>query len=182
MGFTIRPIFKSQIDVKTLSLIILAIIAHTSVSAADQVCDESLPAWTPDDQFENHNDGTVTDTRTGLTWQTCELGKSGADCQGTSTQMGWDEATQVAKSSKVGGFDDWRLPTIEELLSIAEDRCINPSINASVFPNSSSSQVWTSWIADELKGGAWFVLFLDGTPGLQYKGDPAAIRLVRSTN
>ena len=97
-------------------------------------------------------------------------------------QLGWDEATQMANNSKLGGFNDWRLPTIEELLSIAEDRCIDPSVNATIFPNSSSSQVWTSWIADELKGGAWFVHFLDGTPGLQYKGDSAAIRLVRTAN
>ena len=167
---------------KTLPLFILALFAHTSIFAAEQICDESLPAWTPDDQFERHDDGTVTDTRTGLTWQTCELGKSGASCQGSSRQTGWDEATQMANNSQVGGFTDWRLPSIEELLSIAEDRCIDPSINANIFPNSSPSQVWTSWIADELKGGAWFVHFLDGTPGLQYKGDPAAIRLVRGAN
>jgi len=33
-------------------------------------------------------------------------------------EMNWDDAMEYAKNLRLGGYDDWRLPTIEELMEI----------------------------------------------------------------
>jgi len=58
---------------------------------------------------KDNGDGTVTDQITGLMWQkTPDFVKR--------TQ---DEAEEYAKKLKLAGHDDWRLPTIKVLFSIA---------------------------------------------------------------
>ena len=58
--------------------------------------------------------GTVTDTRTGLTWKKCSEGQTGANCDGEATIYSWEHAIQQANNvnSKGGfaGFKDWRVP------------------------------------------------------------------------
>lgn len=58
-------------------------------------------------KFEDNKNGTVTDTRTGLTWlqDTNIFGK----------QLSWYDAVLEVKKLKIGGHKDWRLPTKDEL-------------------------------------------------------------------
>lgn len=144
-----------------------------------QSCDESVPEWTPTDQFESLTADTVRDTRTGLIWMRCELGKTGKNCDGVPEYLSWDEAIEKSSQISAAGASAWRLPNIQELLSIAEDRCIFPALNTKVFPNAESGPVWTSWLSDDIANGAWFVHFGEGIPGVQFKGEKTAIRLVR---
>ncbi|MCP4149931.1 MAG: DUF1566 domain-containing protein, partial [bacterium] len=59
--------------------------------------------------YRNNGDGTVTDLNTGLMWQkTPDFVKRNAG-----------DAGLYANSLVLGGFDDWRVPTIKELFSIA---------------------------------------------------------------
>ena len=71
----------------------------------------------PDGDFQNHfvtkNDDTVTDEATGLMWQ-----KGGSE-----VAMTWVEGREYArKLNKEGfaGYSDWRVPTVEELVSLME--------------------------------------------------------------
>ncbi|GAD90262.1 hypothetical protein VHA01S_038_00290 [Vibrio halioticoli NBRC 102217] len=57
-------------------------------------------------QYQDNNDNTVTDKTTGLMWQ--------KDYQ----VMSFDEAIKYAKSAKIGGHNDWRVPNIKELYSL----------------------------------------------------------------
>ena len=43
--------------------------------------------------------------------------------------MTYDEAVEYCKNLTFAGFDDWRLPTINELLSITDDTRFEPAIN-----------------------------------------------------
>ncbi len=73
---------------------------------------------------------TVTDTTTGLEWQSaCAYNRS------------WFDALAHCEMSEYGGKDDWRLPDIQELLSLADFERHNP---ASSFPNSVSLSFWSS--------------------------------------
>ena len=60
-------------------------------------------------QFSDNGDGTVTDMNTGLMWQQAVAGK-----------MSWDEAIAGAKDIELGGYQDWRLPTVKELYSLMD--------------------------------------------------------------
>ncbi len=57
--------------------------------------------------YNNNDDGTVTDINTGLMWQ-----------QGVSEKMTWEEAMTEAETCTIGGYTDWRVPTIKELYSL----------------------------------------------------------------
>jgi len=65
-------------------------------------------------RFIINNNGTITDTKTGLMWQR-EL---------YFQNMNWYKATDYAKKLRLAGFSDWRLPTINELITLinAADR------------------------------------------------------------
>lgn len=59
--------------------------------------------------YRDNGDGTVTDLNTGLMWQqTPDL----------ENQPTWEQALAEADSFTLGGYTDWRLPTIKELYSL----------------------------------------------------------------
>ncbi len=66
--------------------------------------------------YTNNGNGTVTDNVTGLMWQ-----------QDPGEKMTWDQAVAGAGSLTLGGYNDWRLPTIKELYSLIKFNGIDPS-------------------------------------------------------
>ncbi len=60
--------------------------------------------------FTDNGDGTVTDNNTELTWQVVP----------SDTQMTWDEAVEYCENLELGGYDDWRMPTLKEAFSISD--------------------------------------------------------------
>lgn len=68
-------------------------------------------------QYEDNGDGTVTDLVTGLMWsQSIDLDGDG-DID-VNDKLTFEEASNGASSFSLGGYDDWRLPTIKELYSL----------------------------------------------------------------
>lgn len=59
--------------------------------------------------YTDNGDGTVTDNVTGLMWQ-----------QDPGEKMTWEEAVENLESFELGGYDDWRLPTVKELYSLVQ--------------------------------------------------------------
>lgn len=59
--------------------------------------------------YINNGDGTITDAVTGLMWE-----------QDMGTKITLEEAIQKAKDTKLGGYSDWRVPTIKELYSLIQ--------------------------------------------------------------
>lgn len=57
--------------------------------------------------YQDNGDGTVTDLNTGLMWQ-----------QDPGEKMTYEQAVAGASSLSLGGYNDWRLPTIKELYSL----------------------------------------------------------------
>lgn len=107
-----------------------------------------------DNKFElQTGDSIVYDAATGLYWQ-----------QGGSTDyMTFADAQKfVAQLNRdqFAGFDDWRLPTLEEAMSLME-RELNES-GLYIDPVFDETQVWI-WTADRFPAsGAWLVDFYDG--------------------
>jgi hypothetical protein len=96
------------------------------------------------DRYIDNWDGTVTDIRTGLTWMRCALGQTwdGNDCIGKANVYMWSGAIDL--KLKHGGYDDWRLPSIDELKSIIDTTRTRPSIDTSTFPGTPSWYFWSS--------------------------------------
>lgn len=150
-----------------------ALLLLLSVAATAQTCDERVSPSTPDTRFSVSGDE-VTDLQTGLIWQRCSVGKSwdGTTCSGRATTHNWSEALAMAA-------DDWRLPNIKELMSIAETACVEPAVNLSVFPATESRMYWSSSPSAGSSNSAWYVQFFYGYDYMQGKDGDKYVRLVR---
>lgn len=90
--------------------------------------------------YADRGDGTVDDETTGLVWQKAT---ADIDNDGVPDKMGRDEALEYCEQLKLGGFDDWRLPNIRELMSIVDYSKRRPATNYSIFSCQSASY-WSS--------------------------------------
>jgi len=77
-------------------------------------------------RFTDNLDGTVTDTKTSLMWI-----KNGWRLDFFSAET-WAEASKKCENFQHGGYDNWRLPTIEEWRSLIDRQNENPAL---VEPN-----------------------------------------------
>ncbi|MFI3266144.1 MAG: DUF1566 domain-containing protein [Rikenellaceae bacterium] len=73
--------------------------------------------------YKDNGDGTVTDLNTGLTWEQTPNG-------GPVT---WAEAQQYCEQLSLGGYGDWRLPTLKELFSISDFSAGWPYLDTNYF-------------------------------------------------
>ncbi len=125
-----------------------------------------------ENDFVKSSDGkTVTDRKTGLMWQ-----QSGSD-EGMTYK---DAQAYVRKlnSRQFAGHSDWRLPTIEELASLMENREMNGDLH--IDPVFDKKQRWC-WSADKgASGSAWLANFYYGIVGRLFVDGSSHVRAVRS--
>ncbi|MEE9310433.1 MAG: DUF1566 domain-containing protein [Cocleimonas sp.] len=156
-------------------------------------CNTAMPESTPSSDFTYLTGGMVTHNPTGLTWSRCLYGQTLHDngtaniftddtCTNTPFSRNWRQALDIAESSEFGGHTDWRVPNLKELKSIVEYQCSSPALNTEVFPDGSSSVVWTSSpvVNYSTASYAWFVDFDGGFDSWNYRNYSKRVRLVRS--
>ncbi len=100
------------------------------------------------------SNGVVTDNNTSLQWQ-----DDYSDNGNTVKYVVWSEAISYCNSlNLVEG--DWRLPNINELLSLVDPEKHSPVIKGDVFENIITSPYWSSTTyASNNRGTAWVVHF-----------------------
>jgi hypothetical protein len=139
---------------------------------------------TPTVEFIDAGDGTVTHLRTGLKWKRCAEGQTwnGSTCTGPASNLSWQYALFAARASSFAGYTDWRLPNAKELESILEGKCYDPSVNASIFPNTPASNFWSASTVAKYQGSAWTVDFARGYlwEDAKYNSPDNHARLVRT--
>ena len=118
--------------------------------------------------MRDNRDGTVTDEVTGLMWQ-----------QEIPEKMTWDEAVSYCEKLNLGGYTNWRLPTIQELKTLVDYTSYIPAINITYFPNTASSFYWSSTIHAYNTNYTWGVSFHYGDDHYYGKNNSYYIRAVR---
>jgi len=108
----------------------------------------------------------VYDVVTGLLWQ-----RSSVD------NKYWKQALSYCESLDYGGYNDWRLPNIKELMSLLNYGRYNPS---SDFPGYMYIYFWSSSSTYESSANAWRI-YQDGDVSYAGKSStPQQVRCVRS--
>ena len=117
----------------------------------------------------------VQDTKTNLTWQRCSVGQhfAGDACAGTVESFNWEQAKK-----KAGG--GWRLPTLDELTSIAAQPCGMATADKKTFGGIDPLKPWYWTATATEKDLAWIVGFNNGSTFNGYRTAPNAVRLVKS--
>lgn len=142
----------------------------------------AIPFSTPNSDFTIYDNGTVTHNTTGLMWMRCSIGQTwqGESCTGVASSFTWQQAL-AQNGTDYAGHSDWRVPNKNELASIVELRCYNPSINGVIFPNTPDSWFWSSSPYAHDSGYAWYVGFRYGYVSGSNKNDYGLrVRLVRA--
>ena len=94
--------------------------------------------------------------------------------------MTYHQAVKACKKLKYADHEDWRLPTIKELISIIDYGKYDPAIDTKFFV-SRSSWYWSSTKHVRWSGNAWVVLFDDGYVDSYGKGVVNYVRPVRAS-
>lgn len=76
--------------------------------------------------YTDHGNGTITDNITGLMWQKSPDSDGDGDIE-ADDKLSYNDAVAGASSVNLGGYDDWRLPTIKELYSLINFSGVDPS-------------------------------------------------------
>jgi hypothetical protein len=129
----------------------------------------STPGLPNPQSFDTQTAGVVTDRVTGLMWQ--------RDLDGKLPTFG--QATQMCDALTLGGYDDWRLPSRIELVSILDNTRTQPSINVTAFPQTPNDWFWTSSLAADNPQAAWYVYFYFGYPKTDLVSNQFSARCVR---
>lgn len=123
-------------------------------------------------QFELQQNGqVVVDHVTGLFWQQA----------GSPNYMTFADAEKhivELNKNRFGSYDDWRLPTLEEAMSLMEREKKNGNLYIDPVFNRQQSWIWTS--DKESAGRAWFVYFYGGFCDPNHVDDYGYVRAVRS--
>ncbi|CAB9542418.1 hypothetical protein [uncultured Gammaproteobacteria bacterium] len=161
---------------KTILFLTINIIFLATNYLLAQTCQAYIPNEWEDNRYTNHGNGTVTDNQTNLMWKKCTQGRSGNNCDtGELSDYNWEKALQLVNNYSFASYDDWRLPNAKELTSLVSYKCVLPSINKNIFPNTPLGYFWTSSLSVEHSGKAWLLFF-------KYGGNQEDNRHLRSSN
>jgi hypothetical protein len=131
------------------------------------------------------------DNVTGLVWEvkTAVGFRSGAN---TYSNQGGGLATDSSgymaaiNAAQLCGFNDWRMPTVHELVSILDFGAVgsSPRIRTTPFPNTLAYAYWTSDATVGAAGNNWFVGFDQGSFHVHFdsNAEHTGVRLVRGAS
>ncbi len=101
----------------------------------------------------NREGDIVTDSISLLQWQDDDIGST----------MEWQEAIDYCENTlTLGGYNDWRLPNINELKSIVDQSKYNPAVVNGFINTISSDYYWSSTSIKKHSDGAFIVDFNNG--------------------
>lgn len=145
----------------------------------------------------------VVDNHTGLTWEVKT--DDSASPHYTNLRYSWYNPDAATNGSEAGtqntddcngvtcntlayiaylnslnycGHSNWRLPTVNELMTLAVTDNIDLAMDTHYFPNAKNDQYWSSQSYAPVRTRAWYLYFSDGSTGSTIKEAPNYVRLV----
>jgi len=120
--------------------------------------------------FDISRDEITVDRNTGLMWQRNVV----------ANPSSFAGAKQACDQLALAGYDDWRLPSRIELVSILDLARVQPAIDPIAFPQTPTDWFWTSSAAAGDGQAAWYVYFYFGYPKTDLVSNQFSWRCVRT--
>lgn len=139
-----------------------------------------LPSTLSASTLVDNRDGTITDKKTGLTWQKCNYGQSyNQTCIGKTEKTNWLTAAVVyCKTLNLAG-KSWRLPSIDELKTLVmQNNHPKAAIDTNYFPQTVPDIYWSisTYVPDV--DYAWRIDFSNGNTYISNKNFLNYVRCV----
>jgi hypothetical protein len=112
---------------RIILLLLLSVFVFTSQSQASNEIKK-------DGRFIAFDNGTVLDTKTNLMWAAKDNGKN----------INWTDAKFYCENYNGGGYNDWRMPTKDELLSLYNSLIWNDGHHITKLITLTESFLWAS--------------------------------------
>lgn len=152
---------------KIFIVLLLSLVPFVYVGCKKQI---SSPSYEKTYSINSSSKNIVKDKQTNLIWQDNDDAKS--------IKKDWGNARRYCAHLTLGGYDDWRLPSMEELRSIVDFSLYKPAINIS-FKNVANDFYWSSTSNAGDSSKAWIVSFAYGYDGWCPKSYAYFVRCVR---
>ena len=123
--------------------------------------------------------GTIHDPNDTYTWLDPIVSTNGGN-SGTAAFNDTYSFVSRVNTANTCGASDWRMPTVGELMSIADYGKVSPAIDTTFFPNTISDYYWSSTTYAPGIASAWAVTFTFGVDEAVAKHLSLRVRLVRS--
>ena len=112
----------------------------------------------------------VTDLNSGLIWQQTIPNEKNT----------WEDANNYCNNLNYGSYSGWRLPTVQELLTIVDNnKNTPPLINSTYFPNTPKAAFWSLTAYTPNIESVWVVNFNNYVTHTAYKVEKAYTRCVK---
>ena len=154
-------------QMETQSIILSRLLPKTNQSVSDGGGDDGYyqTGWWKGKTVANNRvrfidktiagDAIVKDLATGLMW----IKDGNSEGNGYGNSFTWQNAIDIMTTFSIGGFINWRLPNILELLSILDFAKSSTPYTYSIFTNTVSDVHWTSTTLGKDALKAWAVYF-----------------------
>ena len=167
-------------------------LSFTKISAKGSVLKASATRWNcVKDNTTNlvwevkTTNGDLHDQHNTYTWYASDNKKNGGSAGRKNggvcflSQCDSQSYVYAVNATKYCGYKDWRIPTLEELISIASLESNSLSIDVTYFPNTQNHWFWSSTPLAFNSDYAWGVVFNSGFSSMFIKSGSGYIRLVR---
>jgi hypothetical protein len=113
------------LPVKLTTTFVDKVTGTTMTSKLDNTFDKNSHVLADSDTFSfDQKFGVIKDSRTGLMWRRCAVGRTWDSkiqtCTGDARQVTWFDMVETALEEKYAGFNDWRLPTGDEFKDLVD--------------------------------------------------------------
>ncbi len=113
------------------------------------------------------------------------IGRDHPNREGPYFDPSWNELVEGSNNESFCGFDDWRVPTVNELSSIVNHDTYVPAIDLTIFPYWGQSG-YPYWTASPVAGNsdvyAYVISIINGNDDFSDRNQFNYVRLVRSAH
>lgn len=139
-----------------VAIMAMVIVIGTFITAKYAIAGETGR----DGRFIAYDNGTVSDTRTGLMWAAKDNGSN----------INWANAKSYCEHYRGGGYSDWRMPTQDELAGLYDAGKSRPGACNTSFPIHVATELiditcFAPWASETRGSEAAHFYFSDGSRG-----------------